>query len=75
MKRIYIAAVAEEDNKYYAFVIPIQTGNNIKSILERYKDTIIWHLCESRKQADECVTLWNKNYKANGIYMFDSPKF
>lgn len=75
MKRIFIAAQTEENGKFYAFVIPIRTGENIKPILERYKNTEVFHLCESRKQADDLVIFWNESYKSNGTYLFDSPLF
>lgn len=75
MKKIFLAAVTEENKKYYSFVIPIRTGENIKPILERYKNTPVFHLCESRKQADDLVIFWNKCYKNNGTYLFDSPSF
>lgn len=70
MKKIFIAAVTEENEKFCAFVIPIQTGENLKPILERYKNTVIFHLCESRKQADDTVINWNNQYKQNKTYMF-----
>ena len=75
MKKVYIAAITEEDNKNYSFVIPIQAGQNIKPILERYNNCPVFHLCETRKQADDLVILWNKAYKNNGTYMFDTPLF
>ena len=75
MKKIFLAAITEENGKNYAFIVPIRTGENIKPILERYKNTPVFHLCESRKQADDLVITWNEAYKNNGSYMFDSPSF
>lgn len=71
MKKIFIAAIEEENGKYYSFVIPIKTGENIKPILEEYKNVLVMHLCESRKQADDLVTTWNAAYRAYGRYMFE----
>lgn len=71
MKNIFFAAITEENGKFYSFVVPVRTGENIKPILERYKNIPVLHLCESRKQADDLVTDWNEGYKANGKYIFD----
>ena len=70
MKKIYLAAICEENEKYYPFVIPIQAGQNIKPILERYNNCPVFHLCETRKQADDLVISWRAEYKNNGSYMF-----
>ena len=71
MKKIFIAAQTVKDEKNYAFVIPIKTGENLNPILSRYANTPVFCLCESRKQADDLVIMWNQSFKSNGTYMFD----
>jgi len=73
MKTIFIAAVDEWNGKYLAYTLPIKVGQNIKSIWGSQKNAIIFHLCESRKQADDLVIAWNQAYKNNGTYYFDFP--
>lgn len=74
MKKIYIAIQVEEKGKYYAFAESIRTGENLKPFIERYNANI-FHLCESRKQAEELVIRWNATYKANNNYLFDNSSF
>lgn len=74
MKRIFLAVLTEENGKYYAFVLAIRTGENIKPFINRY-NADIFHLCESRKQAAKIVTSWNALHKVNGTYLFDYPAF
>ncbi len=71
MKRIYIVIQKEENGKYYAFADTIKTGENLKPFIERHKNANIFHLCESRKKAEETATRWNATYKANKTYLFD----
>ena len=73
MKNIYIAIQTEENGKYYAFADAIRMGENLKAHIERHKNANIFHLCESRKQAEETAARWNATYKANGTYLFDEP--
>ena len=74
MKKIYVVIQAEDNGKYYAFADAIRTGENLKPFIERYNANI-FHLCESRKQAEELVIQWNATYKANNTYLFDYPLF
>lgn len=69
-ERIFLACIEEENGKNYAFVEVIRVGENIKPILERHGKCDVFHLCKSRKQADEIVTDWNAKFRANGNYMF-----
>lgn len=71
MKKIYIVIQTEENGKYYAFRDSIKTDENLKPIINRYKNANIIHLCENRKQADDTVIRWNATYKANNNYFFD----
>lgn len=74
MKKIYIVIQVEENQKYYAFTQTIRTGENLRPFIERYQANI-FHLCESKKQAEEITTKWNAAYKANNQYLFDDPSF
>ncbi len=71
MKKIYIVIRTEENGKCYAFVNAIRVGENLKPFIKRHKNADIFHLCESRKQAEEIATRWNATYKANKTYLFD----
>lgn len=73
MKRIYIAISITENGKQYAFAETIRTGENLLTYTKRHKNAVIFHLCESRIQAEETALRWNATYKANGVYMFDEP--
>ena len=70
MKNIFVVVVTEEDGKYYAIADTIHTGQNIIPIMQRYKDAVIIHLCETRRQADDLAFAWNNDYKRNGTYLF-----
>lgn len=74
MKKIYVVIQAEDNGKYYAFADAIRTGENLKPFIERY-NADVFHLCESRKQAEELVIRWNATFKANNTYLFDYPLF
>lgn len=65
MKKIFLACIHEENGKFYAYVEPIKTGENLNNYLNREK---IMHLCESRKQADQLVTAWNCGFRQNKTY-------
>jgi hypothetical protein len=74
MKRIYLAIVVEENEKYYAFAEAIRTGENLKPYIERHKANI-FHLCESKKEAETLVLRWNATFMANNTYLFSEPSF
>ena len=72
MKKIYIVIQIEENKKYYAFAETIRTGENLKPFIERY-NAKIFHLCESRKEAESLALRWNAIAKANNQYLFNEP--
>ena len=74
MKKIYVVIQARDNGKYYAFAESIRVGENLKPFIDRY-NADIFHLCESRKQAEEIAIRWNATYKANNTYLFDHPSF
>ena len=71
MKKIYIAISITENGKKYAFAETIRTGENLLTHTKRRKNADVFHLCESRKEAEETVLHWNACYKANGTYLFE----
>lgn len=71
MKRIYIAAQAQEQGRLYAYTIPITESNNILSVLSHHKNLIAANVCDTKRRAVELVTAWNNAAKQNGRFMFD----
>ena len=85
MKNIYVAIQADYtgekglisgrelnngNNAFYAFVEVYRAGTNLVSALEMIGGLVSATVCESRKQADETVTEWNRVFRANGTYAF-----
>lgn len=70
MKSIFLVLTVDINEKHYSFVEVLRVGQNIKPLLERYQNIDCWHLCESRKQADELAIFWNNCYKNNGTYLY-----
>lgn len=68
-KRVYFAVTVEEDGKYYSYVLPVSTSDNVLSKLA-IKGIQTASVCETRKQAGEIVTFWNDCARMNGNYMF-----
>ena len=54
----------------YAFVEVYRAGDNLAHYLDIIGGLVSATLCESRKQADELVTKWNRGFQENGIYAF-----
>jgi hypothetical protein len=75
MKKIYIAISITENGKHYAFAETIRTGENLLTHTKRHKNADVFHLCETRKEAEETATRWNAVYKANNQFLFDTPLF
>lgn len=91
MKNFYIAVTVEQnknmsifnpdENKetnpgLYAYVIKINSSNNLKSALECIGGLVHANIFPTKKDAEHTVNYWNDCYKANGTYLFDSaPKF
>ena len=65
---VFIMAVIEEDEKFCAITIPVQFGQDIKPILDRYGKAIMLHLYENRQQSDDMVIKLNDTYKEIGKY-------
>lgn len=71
MKMIFVVYDCEIDGKKYAVADTIQTGTNLKPIIERAGASVC-HLCESRKQSEKIAIEWNKSYQANGVSVFSN---
>ena len=73
-KIFWAAVTVEKDFKYYAYVIPFSENDNAL-----YKLTVpgVLHanIFGTRKAAKEVVESWNASYRANKIYLFDTPNF
>lgn len=65
MKMIFCVFVQTVNGKHFAVADTIRTGQNLAAYIQRYKSDI-YHLCESRKQAEELAAFWNESYRANG---------
>ena len=70
MKNYYIAVQIKEDNKFYAYAIKVNTSDNILSKLE-VNNIVVANLCDTKKKAQELVSLWNESFKNNGTYLFE----
>ena len=70
MKNFYYAVGAEENGKNFAYVLSIPKSNNLKSVIESYKNIKYINACESKKEAQKIVDAWVESYKKNNTYMF-----
>lgn len=74
--KIYLAATAKENDKYYSYIIPVKENQNILAVLKAHKNIITADVCKTKKRAAEIITAWNEQHKKNGVYMFDdAPQF
>lgn len=69
-RKISTKSILTENGKHHVIADTIRTGESLLTILERYKNSDIVHLCESRRQADQLAIEWNKSYKANGTNLY-----
>lgn len=70
MKNYYIAAQIKENDKFYAYAIKVNTSDNILPKLE-VNNIVVANLCDTKKKAQELVSLWNESFKNNGTYLFE----
>lgn len=70
MKNYYIAVQIKEDDKFYAYAIKVNTMDNLLSKLE-VNNIVVANLCDTKKKAQELVSLWNESFKNNGTYLFE----
>ena len=74
MKYFYFAVQIKENEKYYAYVVKTSEYENLISLF-KIKGIISANIFETKKYASKVVDAWNKGYRANGKYFFDSPSF
>ena len=70
MKNYYIAVQIKEDDKFYAYAIKVNIMDNLLSKLE-VNNIVVANLCDTKKKAQELVSLWNESFKNNGTYLFE----
>lgn len=69
MKKIFVTLSINENGRRYAIAETIRTGENLLNYLKRY-NLEVFHLCESRIQAEQLAIYWNECYKANGTNLY-----
>ena len=74
MKRMFISVTIEENKKYYAYVIPVSSNDNLLSKLSN-ENILHANIYNTKKRAEEVVKMWNESYVKNGTYLFDEIKF
>jgi hypothetical protein len=75
VKYFYIAVQINEHGKFYAYVIKVSESDNLLCKL-RINYLVSANICKTRKAARDLVTIWNKQFKENGTYLFnDGPLF
>lgn len=74
MKKTWIAVQIKENERFYAYMLPVTECDNVLSKLE-IKNIITANIYPTKKRAAEIVTAWNNAYKENGTYLFDTPAF
>lgn len=75
MKHTYFAVAIEENDKYYAYVVKCAEGDNVLCSLNSIKGIVHANVCTTKKRAVELVNAWRTQYKANGSYLFNEPRF
>ena len=70
----YAAVTVEENGKYYSYVIKICESDNALCKLS-VRGLIHANIFKTKKRACEAADYWNKCYKTNGTYLFDTPEF
>lgn len=71
MRNTYIAVIAEENGKRYAYGIKASTMLNLVAMLKDHKHLVAGNVCETKKHMVELVNNWNEGFRQNGCYMFD----
>lgn len=73
-KYFYFAITAEENGKFYSYIMKISASENVKARLNAPHISVATP-CSTKKNAAFLVNLWNAEYKTNGTYLFDNPTF
>jgi hypothetical protein len=70
MKYFYIAITIQENEKYYSYVIKVNSQENILPKLE-IKNIVTATITATKKEAENLVNLWNIIAKGNNQYLFN----
>lgn len=60
---------------YYAYMLKVNEGNNLKALLSSIGGLITANIYPSRKRCAEVVNTWNEGYKASGEYLYQEGPF
>ena len=75
MKYFWIAAIVQENGRYYAFTFRVSENDNLKCRLDGVQNLSCANIMPTKKAAYDIVTFCNDSFKANGTYLFDKPSF
>ena len=70
MKYFYIAITIQENEKYYSYVIKVNSQENILSKL-KIKNIVTATITTTKREAENLVNLWNIIAKRNNQYLFN----
>jgi len=72
MKKYWLAITIQENGKYYSYALPILEYDNLFPKLTGIPGIYTANFCSTKKEARSLVEEWNKQYKTNSIYLFDT---
>ena len=71
MKNFYIAVqIINESNKKYSYVLKVGESDNLLTKL-KIPNIVFANICQTKKQAEEIVHVWNQGFIKNHEYMFN----
>lgn len=70
MKKFWIALQICENEKYYAYMVPVTEMTNLCTALKT-NNPVTANICPTKKEAVSLVTYWNESFKRNGTFLFD----
>jgi hypothetical protein len=70
MGKFYMAAEAEKDGKFAAFVITATRDDNLVHVLAGYSGLISVCLCKTKHEAECVAGSWNEYYREAGMHMY-----
>lgn len=70
MKNVYFAAAIEQNGRCAAMTIRAGVDENLMCTFSSIRGLEAVNVCESKKQAEQIVKLWNDCYRANGTYLY-----
>lgn len=73
MNKSYIAVTVKENNLFYAYIMPIVDGVNIKHTLDGIKGLQWAEIYHTKKKAAAVAEMWNQYYKNNDNCLFAKP--